>query len=168
MAENDFETWETEEAAKRAADYDANAAKLRAKADLENAKVAAGIGVLTQEESANQKDEEGDEDATMERLGEIQDSKGFRTSWCIDDVTDMQALSRPHTYAAAHTLTYTTLRYGNRPARTVTVPIKGDCWMDLWNAAEQVVRKSCVVDHRFVEDFSQTDKPGVLIVRLGS
>lgn len=113
-------------------------------------------------------DNQDDDDAIMERLGEIQDAKNFRSSWCIDDVTDVQALSMPHPYAGAHTLTYTTLRYGNRPARTVTAPIKGDCWMNLWDAAEMVVRKSGVVDHTFVEDFHRTDRPGVLIVRLGS
>lgn len=65
-------------------------------------------------------------------------------------------------------LSATTLRYGNRPEITVTTPTKGGCWMDLWNAAEHIVEKSGEVDHTFVENFDQTDKPGVLIVRLGS
>ena len=95
-------------------------------------------------------------------------AKRFRSEWCIDDVTDLEALSTPHPFTTAHTLTYTTLRYGDRPAITVTTPIKGGQWMDLWNAAEKVVRKSGEIDHRFVEDFYPTSEPGVLLVRLGS
>ena len=108
--------------------------------------------------------------AIIERLAEIQKAKRFRSEWCIDDVTDLEALSTPHPFTTAHTLTYTTLRYGDRPAITShhanqkVWPVDGPLERSRESCSGKVARS----DHRFVEDFYPTSEPGVLLVRLGS
>jgi hypothetical protein len=76
-----------------------------------------------------------------ERLAEIQDTNGFKSVWCVDDVrSDMLETNAP---------AMSKLIYGNQ------VHIFGKptvvTWLEVWRVADKMIRAYEPTDHVFIE-----------------
>jgi len=99
--------------------------------------------------------QESDESARrMDHYDEVAYENGFTSIWSIYDVDD---LSLPHCYGEDISVSY----------RDHTAKVKGGTWVDLWEAADEVIRKSGDDDHIFIECFLK-DQDTVLKLSTGS
>jgi hypothetical protein len=86
----------------------------------------------------------------------------FDTIWSVHEVDD---LYMPHPFEGV-----THVRYSEHwGSADVTVPIKGNTWVDLWRAAETAINESGDNHHIFIEDFEVADyRPDFLRLSTGS
>lgn len=106
------------------------------------------------------------EEAVSERrsahYSKVADDHDFNTIWSNDDVDD---LYMPHPFEGVTHILYSE-HWGNSD---VTVPIKGNTWVDLWRAAETAINESGDNHHIFIEDFRIADfRPEFLLLSTGS
>ena len=76
---------------------------------------------------------------------DIANKWGFLTVWSIYEVKDM---NDKHPYSRAKVL-----KYDENFGKPSLTPIEGDTWLDLWFAADAVVKESGDEHHIFIEDF---------------
>jgi len=92
----------------------------------------------------------------------VAEDNGFNTIWSVDEVDD---LYMPHPFEGVTHVRYSE-HWGNSD---VTVPIKGNTWVDLWRSAETAINESGDNHHIFIEDFKVADyRPDFLHLTTGS
>lgn len=106
--------------------------------------------------------------AIIERLDYIGSDYRLKSRWCVDGVDDLAALSSNHPFLDARTVIYETSAFFGGPGGRFEAAIKGPTWLDLWKAANQVIRRSHDRHHVFVELFVLTEEPGVIRMFAGS
>lgn len=87
----------------------------------------------------------------------IGSKNNFESIWSMDEVED---LNEKHPFTAAVYLTYKL--YGNGNVNTVLVG--GDTWIDLWRAADKIIKMSGDNHHIFIENFVQNKQLGDRII----
>jgi len=102
----------------------------------------------------------------------------LHTVWCIDEVTDITAKAAIklegktvvyetiHPDAQSEDLLSDLVSGGNLTTVTYTETVKGDTWLSLWKAANQLILKSGT-HHSYIEDFTMNDD-GELELTTGS
>jgi len=101
-------------------------------------------------------------DSKMDHYFEVQRAQGFRTVWSIYEVEDLTA---PHPFLGALQVTYGD-HWGDE---TVVEEIRGNCWVDLYAAADAAIRRSGDDHHCFIEAFKPVaDLPHQLRLTTGS
>lgn len=84
-----------------------------------------------------------------------------RTTWSMYEVPNMRS---KHPYVGAGLLLHKH-HWGEKP---ITVEIKGDTWLDLYQAADEAIRASEDLHHSFIEGFDYNEEEGQLILHTGS
>lgn len=93
-------------------------------------------------------------DEAFSRQNEIAEANDFKTIWSVDNRLNFD---EPHSWPTAQSL-----RSGDR-----AVSIGGPTWLDLWKAADSLVRLNGYQNHIFVEGFNQ-ESDWSLQLSLGS
>ncbi len=101
-------------------------------------------------------------DRKMDLYDSVKDELKCRSIWSIYEVDDLYT---EHPYASAKELVYKH-HWGAEP---VSVPLLGKRWVDLWIAADHLIKQSGDDHHIFVERFQplQNDNT-VLVLSTGS
>ena len=75
-----------------------------------------------------------------------------------------ESVQREHAYAGA-----TVLKYKDNWGKPVEVPLAGNRWVDLYIAADYLIKESGDEHHIFIEKFAAKEEdPSVLFLRTGS
>lgn len=88
-------------------------------------------------------------------------SLGAKSVWSIYEVDDLET---DHPFAGATEVTYCS--YATEG--TISVPLEGSKWVDLWAAANDLIIASGDTHHRFVENFEVSDDGKTLNLWTGS
>jgi len=87
---------------------------------------------------------------------------GYTTIWSNHEVEDM---TKEHDWPGVTNLLYKD-HWGQVP---VSVPIKGNTWIDLWRAADEAINQSGDRHHVYIESFHPSNEiPGTLVLSTGS
>lgn len=99
--------------------------------------------------------------AKIDMFREIQDREKFRTVWSIHEITDLNAVV-PLKNQVGRKMTF---EYFDRYMvdRKVETTIKGDTWLDMWRAAEELLAASKDF-HIFIENFHMQDDGSLELV----
>ena len=95
----------------------------------------------------------------MDHYDDVNTVENFRSIWSIFEIEDLYT---QHPFTGAVRVLYGD-HWGNQ---TVTAPVEGDMWLDLYRAADSCIRASGDNHHTFIErfTFAGTD----LILQTGS
>lgn len=93
----------------------------------------------------------------MDLYSEIKDECKFKSIWSIYEVDDLYA---EHPYAGANEIVYKD-HWGDEP---VSVPLLGKRWIDLWIAADHLIKESGDEHHIFVERFRPLQENNTTLV----
>jgi hypothetical protein len=95
--------------------------------------------------------------AALERLAE---QNGIKNSWWSVEGIEAEDLTRPHPYVGATHVVYTTDSFfAGADAGEFSAVIEGATWLDLWKAADQVIRAGGDAHHLFIERFDPHSLP---------
>lgn len=101
-------------------------------------------------------------DTKSDHYEQIREGRNFRTIWSVYEVSDLTAA---HPYVGATHVCYDT-HWGSED---VWMPINGDRWVDLYDAADRCIRRSGDDHHVFIEGFDPVaDQPQTLRLTTGS
>lgn len=119
-----------------------------------------------------------EEDAVMKKINEyadIRDLNGLETTWSIFEVDDInkncpiKVMGRKIRYesvrpdATAFELLEDLENGGQNTNVEYTTTVKGNTWLDMWKAAEEVILKSGT-HHRYIEDFNIQDDGSFILI----
>ena len=142
--------------------------------EQENARAAvvAAMAVASTPYVPPSADEAAGIDARDERLNAIAAEYNLVSIWSCGGDVEMDA---PHPYPSATTMVHTTIS-GVEPASGMRcwggdggrfeAQITGPRWLDLWLAADMVIRASSDLHHCFIEGF-ETDRDDRALLHLG-
>lgn len=105
--------------------------------------------------------------AQIHALFRAAETAGLWAHWAVTGIY-ADDLSKPHPYCAK-TLIYDTWRWSADNQQVdvhIEAPISGSSWLDLWRVADQAMRDSGDIGHRFIENFRR--ERGRLRLYVGS
>lgn len=114
--------------------------------DLEHDRLAAAIRQMEQSLQDVYAQESADFDTKSKHYEQVREAQGFRAIWSLYEVNNLMAL---HPWDGATHVVYGR-HWGGQP---VTVSIPGPRWVDLYDAANQVMLLSGDSHHVYVEAF---------------
>jgi len=103
-----------------------------------------------------------DNDAFQNKMDHYEEARvhlGLRSTWSIFEV---ELLQSQHPFTGATEVAYSD-HWGNK---TVTAPIEGNLWVDLYRAADRCIRASGDDHHIFIEQFQPEGR--TLVLQTGS
>lgn len=107
-----------------------------------------------------------DIDAEIDRYKEAAKANGLNDStWSMPGITDFNA---PHPYKGAKKLSYHSDEFYGEPHGIFSAEIKGPNWIDLWIAANEILKVCGDKHHIYIEDFRRRLEPGAYELITGS
>jgi hypothetical protein len=121
---------------------------------------ATPAAMTPEEPTPAEREDEERERLNMVAANAVKREHNFVSVWSIPGVDFFDA---PHIYDATHM--YYDAHWGENQTGIVKIP--GKKWLDLWRAAEELIRASGDEHHVFIEDFvSSVDADGTKVLSL--
>ena len=114
----------------------------------------------------------------MHKFDKVKNTEGLNTTWSIYEVSDVYAKAAIKTVgkkvvyetvdlnASDEEVAADILDGGHRSSAVFSSFVGGDTWLDLWKAAESVIKQSGT-HHSFIEDFTMNEY-GTIELTTGS
>lgn len=123
-------------------------------------RLLSGISEIENGFSGVRAQENEEYDRKNEMINKVQlENKFINSSWSIYEIEDFNAVPFPMAEVVAYSN-----HWGEEPVQ-MNIP-KNSTWLDLWRAADSLIKKSGDEHHIFIEQFTLRDN--VLILSTGS